>query len=67
MTAELIEQLLHEDETESLDFKRDQYPFAGATDEQKGELLKDILALTNSRRRITGYILTLIYCKALSV
>jgi Putative DNA-binding domain len=52
-----IERLLYESEGDALDFKRDQYPFAGATDEQKSELLKDILAFANSWRRTDAYIL----------
>jgi Putative DNA-binding domain len=35
----------------------DQYPFIGATDEQKSELLKDILAFANSWRRTDAFIL----------
>ena len=48
MNAVLMEELLNEDESATLDFKRDQYPFDNATDEQKGELLKDILAFANA-------------------
>jgi hypothetical protein len=40
-----------------LDFKRDQYPFAGATDAEKAELLKDILAFANAWRRTDAFIL----------
>lgn len=57
MTDGLFESLLHEEEGSSLDFKRDQYPFVGAGDEDKGELLKDILAFANSWRRSTAYVL----------
>ncbi len=53
----LIEGLLHEEEGPALDFKRDQYPFDGQDDQTKSELLKDILAFTNSWRRTTAYIL----------
>ena len=53
----LLEQLLHEEEGSALDFKRDQYPFEGADDEAKSELLKDILAFANAWRRTTAYIL----------
>ena len=53
----LIESLLHEDEGTALDFKREQYRFDGAGKEQKGELLKDILAFANSWRQSTAYIL----------
>jgi hypothetical protein len=53
----LIEELLHEDEGPSLDFKRDQYVFDGASDNDRSELLKDILAFANARRRTEAYIL----------
>ncbi len=57
MDTQKIEALLNEDESTSLDFKRDQYPFDSATDEQKAELLKDILAFANSWRRSDAFIL----------
>ena len=57
MDKDLMEQLLNEAESETLDFKRDQYPFNGATDEQKSELLKDILIFANSWKRTDAYIL----------
>ena len=57
MTPKLIESLLHEDEGSSLDFKRDQYMFDHASNEEKSELLKDILAFCNSFRRSDAYIL----------
>ncbi len=41
MNDELMESLLHEEESSALDFKRDQYPFVGATNDEKSELLKD--------------------------
>jgi hypothetical protein len=53
----LIEALLHEDESSSLDFKREQYQFEGASDDEKSELLKDILAFSNAWRRSDAYIL----------
>src|SRR5574341_899308 len=53
----LLEQLLNEDESASLDFKRDQYAFEGASDEARAELLKDILAFANAWRRDTAFIL----------
>ncbi len=40
--------LLNMTESESFDFKSDQYKFYGATDEEKAELLKDIIAFANS-------------------
>lgn len=57
MDSVLFEQLLNEDESASLDFKRDQYAFQGASDHQKSELLKDILAFANAYRRTDAYIL----------
>jgi len=57
MNTSLIEQLLNESESDSLDFKIEQYPFDGADDNAKSELLKDILAFTNSWRRTDAYIL----------
>jgi hypothetical protein len=56
MNDQEIEQLLSEEEGTALDFKRDQYPFVDATDDQKSELLKDILAFANSWRRTSAYI-----------
>lgn len=55
--SQILEILLFESESASLDFKRDQYPFIGANDIQKGELLKDILAFANSWRREDAFIL----------
>ena len=57
LDSKLLEVLLHEPEGTSLDFKSAQYPFEHATDEEKSELLKDILAFANSWRRTTAYIL----------
>ena len=45
------------EEGPTLDFKREQYRFNGATDQDKSKLLKDILAFTNSQRYRTAYIL----------
>jgi len=57
MTPELLETLLHQNESESLDFKLGQYLFDGATPERQGELLKDILAFINAWRQVDAYIL----------
>lgn len=57
MTRDLFEALLLEDESTSLDLKREQYPFEGAPDAVKGELLKDILAFANAWRRTDAFIL----------
>ena len=56
-TADRLEQLLSDEEGPSLDFKRDQYPFEGADNDNKSELLKDILAFANTLRSGTAYIL----------
>ena len=57
MDSTFINKLLHEEEGASLDFKREQYSFDGATDVIKSELLKDILAFANAWRRTEAYIL----------
>ena len=57
MDPAFFEQLLYEEESTTLDFKRDQYLFAKATDEEKSELLKDILGFANAWRRSAAYIL----------
>jgi hypothetical protein len=53
----LFEQLLHEEEGLTLDFKQRQYPFAKAADTDRSELLKDILGFANAPRRSDAYIL----------
>jgi len=50
-------QLLYRGESESLDFKSVQYRFVGASEEQKAELLKDILAFANAWRNEPANIL----------
>ena len=57
ITTEFIESLLKEDEGIQLDFKLGQYPFAGADDETKSELLKDLLAFANTNRTRDAFIL----------
>lgn len=52
----IIENLLFEEESTSLDFKQAQYLFDGADDKSKSELLKDILAFANAWRRTDAYI-----------
>ncbi len=51
------EDLFYEPEGNSLDFKQKQYPFDKAPDNEKAELLKDIIAFANAWRRETAYIL----------
>ncbi len=52
-----LEALLREDEGTTLDFKREQYPFDNATEDEKSEILKDILAFANTWRGANAYIL----------
>jgi predicted HTH transcriptional regulator len=56
MNNELFERLLYDDESNTLDFKRDQYRFVKASDNEKSELLKDILGFANAWRRSEAYI-----------
>ncbi len=57
MTSNEIELLLYEEESATLDFKRDQYKFKKASEIEKSELLKDILGFANAWRRSDAYIL----------
>ena len=57
MNNEIFNRWQYESESDSLDFKRDQYKFIGASSDEKSELLKDILAMANSWRRADGYII----------
>ena len=57
MDAALFERLLFEEESTTLDFKKEQYPFAKASEDEKSELLKDILGFVNAWRRSDAYIL----------
>jgi hypothetical protein len=57
MNAALFKQLLCEEESATLDFKQAQYAFAKASDDEKSELLKDILGFANAWRRTEAYIL----------
>ena len=56
MTPETLEQLLNESESTHLDFKRQQYVFVGASDDDKSELLKDVLAFANASRKRDAHI-----------
>ncbi|KAB7766710.1 ATP-binding protein [Xanthomonas sp. LMG 12461] len=53
----LLEELRSTGESSTLDYKAERYKFAKATDEEKSELLKDILALANTQRTGEAYIL----------
>jgi hypothetical protein len=57
MDTAFFERLLFEEESTTLDFKKEQYRFVKATDDEKSELLKDILGFTNAFRRSEAYVL----------
>lgn len=57
VTKELLDALRYKSEGTDLDFKSEQYCFAGGNEHQKSEMLKDILAMANAWREGTGYIL----------
>ncbi len=57
MTNELFEHLLYEEEGTGIDFKKEQYRFSKATDEERSELVKDVLGFANAWRRTKAYIL----------
>jgi hypothetical protein len=57
MDESLLESLLYQSESATLDFKAQQYPFSKGTLEQKGEILKDIIAFANAWRQSDAYIL----------
>jgi hypothetical protein len=54
---ELLNTLRYKSEGPDIDFKSAQYRFNGASEVDKSEMLKDILAIANSWRDSTGYIL----------
>lgn len=56
-TDETLDALRYKSEGTDLDFKQVQYRFVKATEADKAELLKDILAMANAWREGTGYIL----------
>lgn len=55
--ADLIDALLYEEESSTIDFKVEAYPFSSASDEAKSEMLKDLLAFANGWRRSDAFIL----------
>lgn len=57
ITEGIVDRLLFEEEGDTVDFKSKQYPFERANNDEKSELLKDILAFTNAWRRSDAYIL----------
>jgi len=58
ITRAEFERLLWGPEGTDFDVKEAQYPFAGASDDEKGELLKDLLAFANAWRDSAAHILT---------
>jgi hypothetical protein len=57
LTDELLTALRYKSEGTDIDFKSAQYRFIGGSDEDKSEMLKDILAMANAWRDGPGYIL----------
>lgn len=57
MDKELFDRLLYEEESTTLDCKKEQYRFVKAGDKEKSELLKDLLGFANAWRRSEAYIL----------
>lgn len=57
LSEELIEQLRNKGEGSDLDYKSERPAFVKASDNDKSEFLKDILALANAYRDGTAYIL----------
>lgn len=48
ITAEFVKQLVEHPESDTLDVKGDQYPFTSRDNDEKSEILKDILAFANA-------------------
>ena len=57
LSEELLEELRFKGEGSDLDYKAERYQFAQASDNDKSEMLKDILAFANAYREGTAYIL----------
>jgi Putative DNA-binding domain len=57
LTYELLSSLRYKTEGTDVDFKGAQYRFVGGGDDEKSEMLKDILAIANAWREGPGYIL----------
>ena len=57
ISEEQLNQLCLQGESFSVDYKRAQYAFIGGTDDQKADLLKDVLCFANSFRKTPAYIL----------
>jgi hypothetical protein len=57
MDEALFSTLIRKSESDTLDFKGQQYAYSGGSQEQKAELLKDILAFANAWKETEAYIL----------
>jgi hypothetical protein len=57
LSEALLEELRFKGEGSDLDYKAERYRFAQASDDDKSEMLKDILAFANAYREGTAYIL----------
>jgi hypothetical protein len=57
MNETQFERLLFEEESTTLDFKKEQYRFVKSTENEKSELLKDIVGFANAWRRSEAFIL----------
>lgn len=57
LTNELLTALRYKSEGTDIDFKSAQYRFIGVSEDDKAEMLKDILAIANAWRDGPGYIL----------
>ena len=57
MNDEQLDMLRYKSEGPDIDFKQALYRFIGGSEEDKAEMLKDILAMANAWRGDTGYIL----------
>lgn len=57
ISEEQLNQLCLQGESFYVDYKRAQYAFIGGTDDQKADLLKDVLCFANSFRKTPAYIL----------
>lgn len=58
MTNELFEKLINSNESNILDFKKEEYDFSSSAKEiKKAEFIKDIISFTNTIRENTSYII----------
>ena len=57
LSEALLEELRFKGEGSDLDYKAERYRFAQASDDDKSEMLKDILAFANAHREGPAYIL----------